>query len=282
MIANLDQSLEPGEIVVYRTRGRAFAGTVVFWTSFLVGLALVEAGIQSITPVPDMTYWDRLLAVCAGAGGIGAFCALVILIAVRRQRNSPDDLLITDRRLLFSKGGWTRKFESVDLRRIERLALSDSVDAAGFEITTADRVLSLPRFRNESGLAEALAAASGCPGPPDLGPMAIADLRFFGFLLTAAAAYPAIWLGLGSLGLHAPEGPLSLDVWWVDFMVLLATILIGTLVANLVTVAIMRPFATAKQMQAWLCAGRPEKRRLRIALKWAGLLYRRPMPYVAC
>lgn len=54
------------------------------------------------------------------------------------------------------------------------------------------------------------------------------------------------------------------------------------LVSGFLTATVMRPFVTPEQMQAGLCAGKPNRWHLRIALRWASLLYRRPLPYRAC
>lgn len=197
MTANLDQSLEPGETIVYRTRGRSFGRMIIFVVSALVGFGLYQLGRLSVTPIGEASISDLLPALSFTLGGIGAFGALILLIAAHRQRSAPDDVVITNRRLLFSKGGWTRKVESTALRTIERIAWSRSFGAPQLEIVADGRILDLPSQRNEYALAKALADSTGSAAPPDIGPMAFFDLSVFGVLLVAALAYPLVWLGLG-------------------------------------------------------------------------------------
>ena len=285
MPADLDAALQPDETIVYRTRGRSYSRAIVAIATILVAVPVYGVGKFAAVPTPGLHAWDLVLTVGAVTGAFGILATLFLLLAMRRQRKTPDDLIITDRRLLFSRGEWSRKIEALPLDQIDRVAWTGSHGAPTLEITAAGRVLDLPRQRHVDALARAVANASGVPPPAALGRMAVAEFWVLGAVLVWAATYSTIWLGLDRIGLLSVEDPSSLGFRMLDFGITLIALgmtwLAFELVGGILTAVIMRPLVTPEQMQAGICAGRPNRWDIRLALRWAGLLYGRPLPYLA-
>ncbi len=286
MPADLDAALRPGETIVYRTRGRGYGRTAVLIAVMLVVVLLYSTGKFASYRAHDLAFWEFFLTICSTTGAVGAVAVVIFAYTIRRQRRAPDDLVITNRRLLFSKGGWSRKIEAAALDRIERVGWSGSPRAPSIEVVAAGRAIDLPRPRDADALAKALTDAIGVSPLPAIGRMANAEFWLLGAVLVWAVCYTAAWSGLRATGWLPVEDPSSLAFRTIDLILTVfamgAAWLAYQLVSGLLTATIMRPFVTPQQMQAGLCAGNPDKWHLRIALKWASLLYGRPLPYLNC
>lgn len=286
MAADLDAALQPGETIVFRTRGRAYGGKAIALVALLVSVPLYSAGRFAIVPAPGLNIQDVYLTVGTVTAAVGIVTALILLHLVRRQRRAPDDVVITDRRLLFTRSEWSHKIEAVALDRIDRVTWSRSHQGApSLEVTVAGRVLDLPTLRQADALAKALTDATGASPLPSLGRMAVAEFLLPGAAVMWAVSYLTIWFGLATSGFLPDDNPASFAFRILDVVVTLVALGIAWLLARpvggLLTATLMRPFATPEQMQAGLCAGQPDVLWLRIALRWAGYLYGRPLPYLA-
>ncbi len=283
MPADLDAALQPGETIVYRTRGRAFGPVTVYCASGLFGVFCLFAAMHGVAPEPGETLLSLVVTVFSACAAMGALSGLILLVAAYRQRRAPDDLIVTDQRLLFTKGGWTHRIETVPHDRVQRIGWSDCFFGLDLNIVCEDRIMVLPDRKDPDAVARAVADAAGVGVPRTLGRMAIAKPGVLGYALVAAMTYVAIWMGLEAIGLPTPGGPLSLDLWWLRTVILALSCLIGLklgqLANDLITATSMRPFVSPAEMQAGLCAGKPNRWDIRLALRWAGLLYGQPMDY---
>lgn len=285
MTANLDQALEPGETVIYRTRGRAYAGTVTYYGTLVLALALF-AYFYAALRTPGPVDWDNAWFILSVGGGISIGVLVLVVGEIWGQRRTPDDLIITDRRLLFANSEWHDQLNSLELDQIVRLAWVLDSNMRYLTVEAPDLVIRLTPLRDLESAAKAIADAAGVPPAPALGRITAVDLLNLGFLPAALAAFLGLLLLFDILHLTAPGGSLGDGVWWLKLAILAsaaaAALVLGVLIGGPLTLTILRPFITAKRAQAVICAGKREKWLTRIALKWASLLYRRPLPYVAC
>lgn len=284
MAANLDAALQPGETIVFRTRGRAYGRTATAFAAFFFIVPVYSAGKYVIFPTPGIDVLDIVLIVGAVTLAFGALIALILALVMRRQHRDPDDLIITDRRVLFTKSEWSRKIETAKLDRIDRIAWSRTWSGGLIlEVSVGGRVLDLPRLRGSDALAKALTDATGAPPLPALGRMTIAEFLLPSAVMVWAVSYPTLWLCLELAGFPPGEDPTSLGFRVVDSLVTLGALglawLASATVGSILAATFMRPFVTPEQMQAGLCAGQRDAPWLRIALRWAGLLYGRTLPF---
>lgn len=290
MTADLDSILEPGETVVYRTSGRSFAGitktVAVFVTAYAITATLTTVTIPMIAAAhPDFQPTRLLNMPLVFVPTVSTVAALIIvglvalLIAVRGQRRDPDHAVITDRRFLFADSDWDSKLESLALAGIERISWARRGQSIRLEIAGANGTILLTTMHEAEALAGALADAAGTAAPPPLGRMVWADLTDFGEVLVGLTVLIAFWRAAIAAGLGPPGVLFDLDRLWVVFAGIAAALAAGFAFGPLVGVALTRPFVTAEQMQAGLCAGR-RPWRIRIALAWAGLLYGRRLDHV--
>lgn len=288
MTANLDRLLEPGETVAFRARGRSlvriwFSGCIVI-VSGLAFAALINArGFQAFA---DST---TLIIISGFAGALALLGGVVFAFEWRRQRRNPDEVLITNRRVLFTDSDWDSKVETMALSEVERISWSAAHGPGALDVIGAERTIRLPVMRQADALAGTLAAAADRPRPQPVGRMAVLDLSPFGLVVTFGGAFFVLASTFETLGLLPPADTSIWDwTWtaWTFTIIAMGTALasmwfLGYLPSKLLTATVMRPIVTAEQMEAGLCAGQDESWRIWAALKWASLLYGRRLSYVS-
>lgn len=283
MVSDLDAALEPGETILFRMRDRVYRWSWFPYGSAVAGLALFLTVKNALMPPDGQDFSVVVSMVSVISGALVALWAVVIAVLIVRQRRSPDELIITDRRLLYSDGHRTQKSVSVALDTIERITWETDLYARRVAIVFGDQVLCLPKFAEEQELTAKLADAAGLDAVPDIGALAHVELRVFGYVLAGTIAL--LPLSLILVGIALPIADERLNRTLTEILLVLgwvaAGLTFGALVTNLLTVTLMRPFVTAEQMQTGLCAGQPDGLWLRMALGWAGYLYGRPLPYLA-
>lgn len=286
MTANLEPLLQPGEMVAFRFQGRSLVRIWCQGSSHFIG-CIVAAMLMSARRY--QTLWDVNWLIPALA-----IVALALLGGVlfasewRRQRRKPDELLITDRRILFTDSDWDDKAESMALNEVERISWSAHGEPGALDVIGRNRTIRLPVMRDADAIARAPGRAAEKSHPRPVGSMAFLNLS----LSAMTVAFAAIYFGLASWfetkGLLPPAGTLVSDykpTTWIFELLVIATAvaltgILGELPGKLLNATAMRFFATADQMEAGLCAGLTDTWRVRIALKWASLLYDRPLSYV--
>lgn len=282
--ANLDDSLDPGETVVYRTRGRSVAPTAIFLGLTVIILIAIATAIliDAVVRTHGAIHWDAIWGLPMIIGGFATFGAIPLLIDWARQRRNPDDFMITDRRILFADNYWV---DWIALSQVERVSWAERGRFRYPTIIADGQTIWLSHLRERDAAVRAIANATGTAAPPALGPMAVLDSASVGVIAALAVICPGVQILQGRYGLPAFGASNTLDGALTFLLVLTVAVSValwlGKSAGELATVTIMRPFLTADQMQAGLCAGRPDKRRLRVALIWASLLYGRSLPYTA-
>lgn len=281
--ANLERSLDPGERVVYRTRGRSVAPIAIFFgVSLLVLGALPSVMVlDAMVRAPDAIDWKAISLVPPCIGGLAAMAVIVLLIAAALQRRNPDDFMITDRRILFADNYWV---DWIALSQVEQVSWAERSGFCYPAIIGDGQTIWLSHLRDRDAAVTAIADATGIAKPPVLGHLAVVNPTQIGYVVATGIVFASLYLLQGRFGLPSLGMLNSLD-GQVTFVIIVVLMLglaswLGRAGGALATVTIMRPFATPEQMQARLRAGQKEKWQTRIALKWASMLYRQPMPYL--
>lgn len=285
MAIDLTAILESGETIVYRTRGRSYAGATVMCATLFSAITLFWV-LNDMMIGQGSMQWDEFRPFNLILGGCMAGVMLTVLMIARwGQRHHPDDLAITDRRILFANSDWDNKLESLALNEIDQVAWAMELSRRYLTVKGGGRTIKLPALRDGDAAAKAIADAAGLAAPPALGPVAVVDPADLGTVPVVFAAYLALNQVLVFSGLTADGGPLSFEIWWISLATLLLIValalLIGLSIGGLLTVTVMRAFVSPDRMQALLCAGKANRWRLRLILKWASLLYGRTLRYVA-
>jgi membrane protein YdbS with pleckstrin-like domain len=115
-----EKSLVAGESIVYRARHHWIfyrAGIFVLVLAALIGAASIYAARTA--PDPRVALWTRYLALAFV--GIGA-----LIILGRWVRANNDEFVVTDRRLLCSKGVLNRVHEQAPIDKIQDIAIEQS------------------------------------------------------------------------------------------------------------------------------------------------------------
>ena len=283
--ADLATSLEPGETVVFWTRGRSLAATAIPYVLFIVCLVVVPPLIllDAMAVMPDRIDW-RVIRISALVDvGIIAVAVAALLMARQRQAVNPDDFMITSRRVLFADNYWV---DSIELEKIDRVGWATR-DGVRFPIIIGDgQTIWLSHLRERDAAVKAIADATGTPSPPLLGPLAVIDSTFVGMAAVMTVIVVAFKVVIALLGpaefatlIRSSHGSV---MYYAAAPVAVGMVLgLGRLIGDIVLATILRPFMTPERLQTALCAGRPDQKPLRMALRWAGLLYGRPLPYLA-
>ena len=280
MAADLNAALEPDETIVFRTSRRSYRRQWSQFGSAIAGLTVLLALLHGYNPEYDLPPADRFWYSSAMIAVIAFPWALALFIQARKQRLSPDEVIITDRRLLYSKGDRSGKFDSLTLDRVQGVSRTSELDSSGITIESGDQILRLPRFGAEPELADRLTEAAGLEPLPEIGPLVDVDLRLLGYAVACSAGYLPLSFLVSKAGNQIADE--RLFTFLSNTIPMIGGIFIGlglgALVANLLVVTVMRQFATPEQMQAGLCTNDPDQWHSRVALRWAGLLYGRPLP----
>ncbi len=281
--ADLTTSLEPGEIVVFWTRGRSFAAAVIPYALFLVTLVVLPplTLLDAMVIAPERFNWPAIRIFMLIDVGIIAVCVAALLIARRRQALNPDDFMITNRRVLFADNYWV---DAIALDKIDRVVWATR-DGIRFPVIIGDgQTIWLSHLRERDAAVKALADATGTPAPPLLGPLAVIDPAHVGMATVIAVIFATFKVVLALTGMaefaaliRSSHGSL---IYVAAAAVALGLVLgLGKSAGDVVLATVLRPFMTPEQLQAVLCAGRPDRKSLRMALRWASMLYRRPLTY---
>ncbi len=282
MTADLTTSLEPGETVVFWTRGRSIAATmsphVLYAVAFVVLPPLIL--LDAMVTEPERFNWPAIRIIALIDVGIIALCVAALLTALRRQALNPDDFMITNRRVLFADNYWV---DAIARNKIDRVAWATR-DGVRFPTIIGDgQTIWLSHLRERDAAVKAIADATGTPAPPLLGPLAVIDPGHVGMAAVTAVILLALKVVLALTGpaefaaLIRPQVSVICALAVAVFLILA----LGRVVGDSVLATLLRPFMAPDQLHAALCAGRPDSKPLRLALRWASLLYRRPLAHRA-
>ncbi len=266
---SLQSILQPGEPVVYATRGESFV------EPFIALLGLMAGGSVLTAVVQPGGVWTIL----------GIFVLLVAAVTFLSRKEQPihqAQILITDRRLLFLPSKRNAAVIDLPLSEIAEIDWSESDATGTLRVTGPSGVLVLPPMREPDALAEALARAAGKRTPPTVGRMLNPDLLVPGsYLVSAGAMYMLLrwilserWIATLSK-LTAWEG-VAVEVFAFGSSLIAALALaapVGRLAGVLLTVTLLKSCVTAEEMRTGLMSRNPDRWHRRAALRWAGLLY---------
>lgn len=271
MPADLDAALLPGETIVYRSSGRSIAGPCIIYGTVLLSFSVL-----------------LLLLGAGGFAGLDKFGAVVglgvaLLIFLLWQRRKPDQLIVTDRRVLFADGDWDDKSAALSLEEIEGFTWSTDRWGRELFVAGAGQTIRLSDFRDIDAATNAIANAADLQAPPPLGALTAVNLPELGGLVATCLILPVLRLGLDTLIVMLPAEPFGIGGVLFDLAIVLTLLAIafplGRLSGGLVIASALRAMLSAEQMQAALCCGKSDSLPLRIGLKWAGLLYGRRMTF---
>ncbi len=266
---NLQSILQPGEPVVYSTRGESFV------EPFIALLGLMAGGSVLTAVVQPGGVWTIL----------GIFVLLVAAVTFVSRKEQPihqAQILITDRRLLFQPAKRNAAVIDLPLADVVDIEWSEADTTGTLRITGPSGVLVLPAMREPDALAGALAHAAGKRPPAPVGRMLNPDLLVPGsYLVTAGGMYMLLrwilserWIATLSK-LTAWEG-VAVEVFAFGSSLIAALALaapVGRLAGVLLTVTLLKSCVTAEEMRAGLLFRNPDRWHRRAAMKWAGVLY---------
>lgn len=276
MAETLDYLLEPGERVLYRDPRRLAPAA---WLLTLLGLGYAAAVLYVVGVGP----W--------------VFAAAGLLLSARAVWRLAGDFLpeavVTDRRVL-ERTGWRRpQITAIALEEIRDLRSIPSGVPGYLKITGRfGEVERLYHLRRPQPFCRALARAAALPCPPlvgrlentadycvSLGGLSLTGALFWGLYRLFDAIAPT--LAPASM---APQHIVFLMLAVFAIPTLYLGLALGTHLAGLLSIPLLRPFVTLEEQQNWLCqeveneATNKRGRRLRpLYLKWAGLLWGQPL-----
>lgn len=284
MTANLDLALEPDETIAFRTRGRTITSAAIYYGTVFLAVVLFVYLYRNLPGQVPIDGADPLLIFVVVSSAIAALALSVM--SMWGQGRNPDDLIVTNGRLLFANADWDNKVESLGLDQIIGVKWAIERGLRHVIVQGREAEIRLTHLRDISAAAKAIAETAGVPSPPALGRVAIVDLAQLGMLPAMFAVGLGLLYVVDVMHLTAPGGALHFGVWWSRLVVFSSmgvfAYLLGMLIGIPLTVTAMRPFMTAEQVQATVCAGKTEKWHTWFALRWASLLYRRPLSHLVC
>jgi len=265
----LQSILQPGEAVVYSTRGESYI------EPFIALLGLMAGGSVLTAVVQPGGVWTIL----------GIFILLVAAVTFLSRKEQPihqAQILISDRRLLFRASKRNANVIDLPLSEITAINWSEEDTTGTLRITSQSGLMMLPAMREPDALATALARAAGKRPPPPVGRMLNPDLLVPGsYLVTAGAMYMLLrwilserWIATLS-DITAWQG-VAVEVFAFGTSLIAALALaapIGRLAGVLLTVTLLKSCVTAEEMRTGLSARNPDRWHRRAAMKWAGVLY---------
>lgn len=285
MAADLDTALQPGETIVYRTRGRIHTATALFFGTIMTAVMLfwsisTALRLSHFGPAEIAIRVTPILAVCIAVIVIG------VLVGRRGQRRAPDDLMITDRRFLFANSDWDDRSESMALKEIEQITWESERGIRRLTVRAAGRVIRLPQLRDGNAAAGSLAKATGLAAPPALGPISVIDPIPLVLVPAVLGTYLVLVDRLKLSDRMAGSAWLDLENPWtllpVLFLDTAILMLLGILVGTAVTLAVIRAFKSFEDAEVLLCAGKPDSWHLRLLLGGASLFYGKRLSYTPC
>ena len=266
---NLQSILQPGEPVVYSTRGESFV------EPFIALLGLMAGGSVLTAVVQPGGVWTIL----------GIFVLLVAAVTFVSRKEQPiyqAQVLITDRRLLFQPAKRNAAVIDLPLADVVDIEWSETDTTGTVRITGPSGVLILPAMREPDALARALARAAGKRPPAPVGRMLNPDLLVPGsYLVTAGGMYVLLrwilserWIATLS-DITAWQG-VAVEIFAFGSSLIAALALaapVGRVAGVLLTVTLLKSCVTAEEMRAGLMSRNPDRWHRRVAMKWAGVLY---------
>ncbi len=266
---NLQSILQPGEPVVYSTRGESYV------EPFIALLGLMAGGSVLTAVVQPGGVWTIL----------GIFVLLVAAVTFLSRKEQPvhqTEILITDRRLLYLPAKRNAAVIDLPLSEIAGIDWSENDTTGTLSVTSANGSLVLPAMREPDALAEALASAAGKRPLPPVGRMLNPDLLVPGsYLVTAGGMYMLLrwilserWIATLS-DITAWQG-VAVEVFAFGSSLIAALALaapVGRLAGVLLTVTLLKSCVTAEEMRTGLMSRNPDRWHRRAAIKWAGILY---------
>ncbi len=266
---NLQSILQPGETVVYSTRGESFV------EPFIALLGLMAGGSVLTAVVQPGGVWTIL----------GIFLLLVAAVTFLSRKEQPirqTQILITDRRLLFQPARRNAAVIDLPLADVVDIEWSESDTTGTLRVTGPSGVLVLPAMREPDALAAALAQAAGKRSLPPVGRMLNPDLLVPGsYLVTAGGMYMLLrwilserWIATLS-DITAWQG-VAVEVFAFGTSLIAALALaapVGRLAGVLLTVTLLKSCVTAEEMRTGLMSRNPDRWHRRAAMRWAGVLY---------
>ena len=281
MAADLDAALQPDERIAYRTRGRSYVAEMTN-LGIIVASLLLFTWLNGALLNPELAVALQTLMFASGAVGAAAGI-IVALVMIWWMSRTADELIITDRRILFANGDWNNKLEALDLEQIQQISWVSRLGSRHLSVRGRAATIRLGRLRDADAAARAIEDASGIEAPPALGRLARFSPVYFGIVPAVFAVYLFLGVLLETLGLWPVGGagdfgtPSMLPA--VDTTAWIPAIAIGVPLGGALTLALLRPFVPAGQLQAAICAGRKNRWDVRLALGWTSLLYGRPLSY---
>lgn len=245
MVKQIDQMLEPGERVVFRTR--------LSWRNYFTNLALLGAYLLVF-----------FVAVIEGAAWLGLpshgslyFILLLQIPLLLLLSGGRSEAVVTDRRLLYrSSEFWWRvqstPHDSITAIQLHGLWRTRAITVGAGPVTCVE-IAVLPDL---DPLARALAETAGLPAPREPGNPSIAEraARVLN-LATAMGLVPgiiALVLALLPWVDFTDPGWLNIvaDLLLITFVVpIFAGMALGWFVASLLALAYLRPMVSAPEMQ---------------------------------
>lgn len=285
MPADLDAALQPGETIAYRTRGRSY-GAEMTNLGILVASLLLFTWLNGALLNPELAIALQTWIFASGAVGTAVGTAAGIIVAlgiIWRMSRTADELIITDRRILFANGDWNNKLEALDLEQIQQISWFSRLGSRHLSVRGRAATIRLGRLRDADAAARAIEDASGIEAPPALGSLARFSPVYFGIVPAVFAVYLILGVLFESLGFWPAGGASDFGTpsmtRAVETTAWIAAIAIGIPLGGALALALLRPFVPAGQLQAAICAGRKNRWDVRLALGWASLLYGRPLSY---
>ncbi len=281
MVADLDAVLQPGEKIVYRTRGQSFASEFTHLGIVIASLYLFT-WLNGALRHPDLVISVETSTLISAAVGmaVGIIAALVFKWS---QKWIADELIVTDRRMLFANGSWDNKLEAMDLDQIRQVSWVSEFWTRHVSVKGPSGTIRLERLRDADAAARAIAVASGIEAPPALGRLARIYPALFGMLPAVFAVYLSLRVLVGLLNLSPTGSGFDFETTsmtlGVTAIAWIAALVIGGPLGGALTLASLCPFVPAGQMQAAICAGRNDRWDVRLALAWVSLLYGRRLSY---
>ena len=252
---NLQSIIQPGEAVVYSTRGESYI------EPFIALLGLMAGGSVLTAVVQPGGVWTIL----------GIFILLVAAVTFLSRKEQPihqAQIVISDRRLLFLPSKRDANVIDLPLSEITAINWSEDDTTGTLRITGESGLLVLPAMREPDALAAALAHAAGKRPPPPVGRMLNPDLLVPGsYLVTAGGMYMLLrwilserWIATLS-DITAWQG-VAVEVFAFGTSLIAALALaapVGRLAGVLLTVTLLKSCVTAEEMRTGLMSRNPDR-----------------------
>ncbi|NNG02471.1 MAG: hypothetical protein HKM95_00015 [Inquilinus sp.] len=237
----------------------------------VMGLMIAKDVFQSPNMRDLLSVYLLIMAVLAG------LCTLVFSIVALRIKRHPNEIVVTDRRVLLARGSRLNRLTTISTCNIATVGWSDETGWHYLEIGRGGDPFKLPAFDDQDTLGAAIAKAAGVDAPVAIGRFSTMDLSFAAGLIFFAGSLAAFGWGAVAIGMIDPKAISEFQTDLVLIGLLVPAGIVGWFLTRwfgaLLTAMIMWPFVTADQMRAGLSLHVKEGWPLRLALRWAEVLY---------